>query len=92
MDNDNFVILDVRTPGEYYIDHIEDSILIDVQDPSFLEEVSKLDKDLTYLVYCRSGRRSAEASDILVDLGFNDVYNMTGGILDWEAAGFPTVQ
>jgi rhodanese-related sulfurtransferase len=87
-----FVILDVRTPGEYADGHIENSVLVDFQAPAFRDEVARLDKGKTYLVYCRTGNRSAGASDVMVGLGFTDVYNMTGGITAWQAAGFPVVK
>ncbi len=90
--NNDFIILDVRTPEEYAEGHLKGSLLINVRNPNFREEVDILANNATYLVYCRSGMRSAEASDIMIELGFKNLYNMTGGILDWQAAGFPTVQ
>jgi rhodanese-related sulfurtransferase len=91
-DNQDFVILDVRTPGEYAAGHIETSRNVDYEAADFRDQVNKLDKGKTYLVYCSTGVRSAGASDIMVGLGFTDVYNMTGGITDWQAAGLPVVQ
>lgn len=91
-DNPDFAILDVRTPAEYADGFIEGAFNIDVNSPTFREDVGKLEKNKTYLVYCRSGNRSATASGILEELGFNDIFNMTGGILDWEGAGFPVVK
>jgi rhodanese-related sulfurtransferase len=90
--NPDFVILDVRTPPEYADGHIEGAINIDYEAADFRDRVSKLDKVKTYLVYCRTGARSAAASDIMVGLGFKYIDNMTGGITDWQAAGFPVVQ
>jgi rhodanese-related sulfurtransferase len=90
--NPTFVILDVRTPAEYAAGHIEGAINIDYQAADFRDRVSKLEKVKSYLVYCRTGVRSAAASDIMVDLGFYYVSNMTGGITDWQAAGFPVVK
>jgi rhodanese-related sulfurtransferase len=90
--NDKFVILDVRTPDEYASGHIAGSILIDFNAANFKDEVNKLDKDLTYLIYCRSGNRSASAAKVMVENGFKDVYNMTGGINEWQAAGYPVVK
>ena len=90
--NDDFVIVDVRTPGEYAGGHIAGSLNIDVNSGSFEEAVNTLDNDKTYLVYCRSGARSANASGIMAELGFTDIYNMNGGINDWISAGYPAVQ
>ena len=92
QDNEQFVILDVRTPEEFADGHIENAINIDVNSGQFREDISKLNKNDTYLVYCRSGRRSDNARDIMEELGFSDVYNMTGGIIDWENEGYPVVK
>jgi rhodanese-related sulfurtransferase len=90
--NTKFVILDVRTPAEYAEGHIQYAVLIDYNSPTFGDEVGKLDKSKTYLVYCRSGNRSASASKVMVDTGFKDVYNMTGGITEWQSAVLPLVK
>lgn len=87
--NSNFVLLDVRTPGEYEESHIEGSILINYQAPDFKDELQKLDKDKTYLVYCRSGMRSAASIDIMIDNGFKKIHNILGGIMGWENCGLP---
>lgn len=49
----------------------------------------KLDRDKKYLVYCRSGKRSKSAQEIMKELGFKEVINMTGGFMDWEKEGLP---
>ena len=90
--NIDFVILDVRTPEEYVEGHIANSLNIDFKSDTFREDVDQLDKNKTYLVYCRSGVRSAGARDTMEELGFKEVYNMEGGILDWEAKGLPVVK
>jgi rhodanese-related sulfurtransferase len=86
------IILDVRTPEEFNAGHIANAININVADPSFSSEVSKLDKNATVAVYCRSANRSAVATNEMAELGFTDMYDMQGGIIDWEAAGGPVVQ
>src|SRR4051812_8201041 len=74
-------ILDVRTPEEYQAGQIEGAVMIPLQ---VLEsEMAKLDKDKTYLVYCRSGNRSKQASQILSQNGFKHIYNMSGGYSEW---------
>ena len=90
--NPDFTIIDVRTQGEYQDGHIKDAINIDVDSGSFKTDVSSLDTTKTYLVYCQTGVRSANASAQMVGLGFQHVYNMTGGISDWTAAGYPTTK
>lgn len=88
-DNPNFILLDVRTPAEYDESHIEGSILINYQSSDFNDKVQELDKNKTYLVYCRSGMRSAASVDIMMKTGFENVYNIVGGIMGWENCGLP---
>ena len=85
--NPNFVIMDVRTPEEYREGYIENSVNINYLGKTFRNEVLKLDRTKIYLLYCRSGRRSKEVQDIMKGLGFKEVYNMPGGILEWQAEG-----
>ena len=90
--NNSFVILDVRTPAEFDSGHLPGAINIDVESGHFTDEIAGLYKDNTYLVYCRSGRRSVDTSEIMVEQGFSAVYNMTSGINGWKSNGFPVVQ
>ena len=84
-EDQNSVILDVRTPEEYDERHIPNSKLINVQEPqSFVDEVEKLDKSKSYYLYCRSGGRSATACNIMEQMGFTDVANLEGGITEWH--------
>ena len=85
--NPNFVIMDVRTPEEYREGYIENSVNINYLGKTFRNEVLKLDRTKIYLLYCRSGRRSKEVQDIMKGLGFKEVHNMPGGILQWQAEG-----
>jgi rhodanese-related sulfurtransferase len=87
----SYVILDVRTPDEFKEGHIKNALNIDYRSQDFREKINKLDKNKTYLVYCRSGHRSGESSKIMAELGFKNIYNF-GGIIDWKAAGFMTVK
>jgi rhodanese-related sulfurtransferase len=92
QDNPDFVILDVRTPDEFAGGHIADAVNLDYQAKTFRNELKKLDKDKTYLVYCASGGRSASAVDVMKELGFMTAYNMRGGISKWKAEGLPTTK
>ncbi len=85
------VTLDVRTPGEFAEGHIEGAQLIDFQSGNFENEISSLDKNATYAVYCRSGNRSGQAVKVMHDAGFHNVYNLNGGAIDWANAGLPLV-
>lgn len=85
-------ILDVRTPAEFAEGHLANAINIDFEANDFAQQIKKLDKNSTYAVYCRSGRRSALAADQMSKAGFTNLYNMSGGILDWSAAGFALIK
>ncbi|MFH1662683.1 MAG: rhodanese-like domain-containing protein [Chloroflexota bacterium] len=91
LDNPEFVFLDIRTPKERAVSYIEGSILLDWNGGVFAAEVESLDRCTTYLLYCKSGVRSASAMELMRSLNFAEVYNMLGGITDWEAAGYPVV-
>jgi rhodanese-related sulfurtransferase len=85
------VTLDVRTPGEFNEGHIEGAQLIDFQSGNFENEIAALDKSKTYAVYCRSGNRSGQAVKVMREAGFNNLYNLNGGVIDWANAGLPLV-
>ncbi|OGD87005.1 sulfurtransferase [Candidatus Curtissbacteria bacterium RBG_13_35_7] len=90
--NDNFVILDVRAPQEFASGYIEGAINFNYIASNFKEEIEKLDRNKTYLVYCQSGRRSSAATKIMQELGFEDVYNMQGGFSQWQAENLSVVK
>ena len=88
-DNDSFVILDVRTPEEFAADHIAGAINIDYFSDTFWLHIAALDKNKTYLVYCKSGGRSGRVTEGMIDLDFESVYDIQGGITavrEWEAS------
>ena len=80
------------SPEEFSDGHIENAILIDFHSEDFRDEIAKLDREKTYLVYCRSGNRSRQAIDILYELGFQEVYHLSAGIKDCIEQGFPIVE
>lgn len=82
------IILDVRTPEEFTEQHIENAININWNNPRFNELVSKLDKTKNIYVYCLGGGRSKLASEKLHELGFKNIFDLDGGMLKWNAAGF----
>jgi rhodanese-related sulfurtransferase len=84
IDSGDVQILDVRTQKEYDEGHIKDAVLIDYKTDAFLGTVKKkLHKDKTVAIYCRSGRRSASAAEMLTKEGYN-VINLLGGIIAWR--------
>jgi rhodanese-related sulfurtransferase len=90
--NVDFVVLDVRTPEEFKDGHIEGAININYNSGGFRTELLELDRKKTYFVYCRTGRRSAEAVKIMRDLGFTNIIRMKGDILKWQSANLPLVK
>jgi rhodanese-related sulfurtransferase len=83
--DENAVLLDVRTEDEYNDGIIENAINIDIhKGQDFIAELESLDKNKNYYVYCRSGARSAKACEIMNELGFENAFNLLGGILDWN--------
>ena len=92
QNNPDFVILDVRTPEEFTDGHIENAIIRNFYSETFRDELNDLDKGKTYLIYCRSGNRSGNALNIMDELGFQEVYGISGGIIAWETEGLPTTK
>jgi len=91
-DNPNFLILDVRTPEEFLGEYIENAVNLDYYSDTFRNDLDKLDKNKTYLIYCRSGRRSENALNIMKELDFGEVYNILGGIIKWKSEGLATTK
>ena len=91
LEKDNFQVLmqqgsqviDVRTPEEYALGYIEGAILIDYKAADFHSSISALNRNVTYLIYCRSGNRSGKASKIMDSLGFKKIYDLKGGFMNW---------
>lgn len=87
MDRDDVVLIDVREQVEYDAGHIPGVTLIPLGEVA--SRMSEIPTDKTVIITCRSGNRSGQAADFLRANGFTNVHNMSGGILDWERAGFP---
>ncbi|WMI65970.1 rhodanese-like domain-containing protein [Aestuariibaculum sp. YM273] len=82
--DDNAVVLDVRTDGEVAEGVIPNAIHIDIfKGQGFIYALEELDKSKNYYVYCRSGNRSGQACNIMEQLGFENAYNLEGGIMEW---------
>jgi rhodanese-related sulfurtransferase len=80
----NTVVIDVRSPSEISEGFIDGAALfIDYNGNDFESEIDKLDKTKSYIIYCRSGGRSARASELIASKGFKKVYNLEGGISNW---------
>lgn len=84
MDDGDVIILDVRTPAEKSEGFIPGHQMIDFMAQDFVEKINQLDKSKKYMVYCRSGNRSAEACNKMAELGFKNLFNLKGGIGAWN--------
>jgi rhodanese-related sulfurtransferase len=79
------VVLDVRTQEEYRSGFISDAVNYNVLDSiGFVNKLSSLDKKKKYLLYCKSGRRSAKALTMMKNNGFKKVFHLNGGVTDWK--------
>jgi rhodanese-related sulfurtransferase len=70
------VIIDVRTPEEFAAGHLDGAMLIDIKNPSFDAEIARLDAAASYIVYCRSGNRSAQAADRMRAIGIENITDL----------------
>lgn len=83
--DENAIILDVRTEEEFDSGIIANAINIDIYEgPGFIAKLEALNKSKNYYVYCRSGARSAKACEVMESLGFENAYNLQGGIIEWD--------
>lgn len=84
-EDENAVIMDCRTHMEWRVGVIENSIMLNINDPqSFMDEVNALDKEKNYYIYCRSGVRSVQACRVMESIGVKTTYNLLGGISFWN--------
>lgn len=81
---DNIQIIDIRTPREFTQGHLKNSININYYENNFLDEMSKLDKTKDVYIYCLTGYRSGRAAKKLERIGFTKVYDLKGGIINWN--------
>ncbi len=83
----SIVLLDVRTPAEFAAGHIAGATNIDFESGTFESDIQKLDKSKSYAVYCRSGNRSGQATALMAKDGFKTIFNLDGGLINWQIAG-----
>ncbi len=89
QDDPGFVLLDIRTPAEVEAGHLPGAVDLDFRSPTFEDELERLDRDLIYLIYCRTANRSGQAFEVMRRMGFTKVYDMQGGITQWGQLGYP---
>ena len=88
----NVVLMDVRTPKEFEDGHIQGALLLDYYSSDYVDRLKALDRNKTYLIYCRSGNRSGKSLAIFDKLGFRRVYNLDAGVIGWSREKYPLVR
>ncbi|HAA15455.1 MAG TPA: hypothetical protein DCE41_28640 [Cytophagales bacterium] len=92
VEDDNRVVLDVRTPGEVEQGVIVGAVVMDYRSADFEERLKELDVSKHYYVVCASGGRSGRTQSMMAGLGFEQVTNVVGGMNDWKAQGYPVLE
>ena len=87
--NDDFILLDVRTDSEYYLSRIHGSIHIPMN--NIPTQINELDPNKEIIVQCKSGKRSAKICEFLLNNSFTNVKNLKGGILEWAKYIDPSI-
>ena len=92
--NPDAVIIDVSEPEDFAKEHIEGAINIVYHSDTFTDEITQLDSNKTYIVYCRCADRGIAGSAVakMTELDFKEAYNIVGGLSSWSAEGLPTVK
>jgi rhodanese-related sulfurtransferase len=81
----NHQLIDVRTDDEFAAFHLPEATSMNYLGATFLEQLEQLNPNQTYLVYCRSGRRSVRACTLMKSVGINNIIHLDGGLNNWEA-------
>lgn len=84
LESEEYVLIDVRTQEEHDDKNIAESLVIDVTQPDSVDLIDELDRNKKYLIYCRSGARSGQVLGLMEQLGFKEVYNLEGGMVDYS--------
>ena len=87
INDSSLVILDIRTDMEFASGHLENAVQVNFLERRGKLKMWKMDRNKTYVIYCRSGKRSKTALDMMKDRKFEEVYNMLGGIKEWRKDG-----
>ena len=91
-ENPNIRVLDVRTGFEFSAGHIEDALNLNYFSLGFKKKLAELDKDVTWLVHCRTGVRSGRTLPLMKAAGFTSVMHLKDGIVDWRDSDLPLIK
>lgn len=93
LNSGDYILLDIRTQEEYDAGHIKNAKQIDYyQTQAFSDYLNTLDKKANYLIYCRTGKRSSAALQLMQSKGFENVTELSGGYNAWVTDGFPVTK
>ena len=92
IDSADVHLIDVRTPNEFNQGHIEGALNIDFIAPDFRKQLELLSHDKPIVIYCRTGRRSGLTTKTLLELGFDEIYDLKYGTMSWQKEGFKLVK
>lgn len=84
-------LVDIRTPEEFYSGHIENAININYFSEQFKDSISLLQTKIPVYIYCRSGKRSSKSVKVFKAVGFDSIYQLNGGLLNWKKSGFKII-
>lgn len=90
-EEEDLVLLDVRTPEEYAEGHLAGAKNIDYNNPNFTEQIQQLDPNLKYMLYCAVGVRSRKSQEIMEEMGFKEVYNVSEGFKELRDQRIPVI-
>lgn len=88
-DESNLVILDVRPRTEFETEHVPGAVNIDYDGHEFKKKIGNIDKGKNYIIYCKSGAKGKYFMEIMNELGFPCVYNISGGFTGWKIGNLP---
>jgi len=91
-EEEDIILLDVRTPEEYAEGHLAGAKNLDYNAPNFTEQIQQLDPDQKYMLYCAVGGRSGKSLEIMKEMGFKQVYNVTEGFTELIDKGIPVTE
>jgi len=89
MENKDLIVLDVRTPQEFFSGSIKGAVNLDSGLATLKKELDGLERNEAYLIYCRTDNRSTQVAEKMVDMGFDNIYRLEGGIVSWQKNGLP---